>query len=190
MKKIKNLSAQKKVSADTKGQPLVPYITKLDCNSQTPVLDEISDMLGFDAKKNPSVTFLKIFFHKEYFSKKEVQNATGLSERMYSIVVDEHYSTGLRKIRTNCNARQTLRRHLERKDLSVHQRLLSELFLKTMNSVYRAERLRVMNVHDNMLDEIIELENNLITVEELEEAMNYYIAHIIVTTPQKPKFVS
>lgn len=166
-------------------QNLAPHLTVTNSNSQTPVLDEISDMMGIDAKKNPSITFWIIFFHKENLSKKEVLDATGLSERWYNMVVDEHYSPGIRKIRTDSNALQILTRHLERKDLRVDQRLISELFWKTMMFVSTAEQIeeywrKIESGEDFIQDELLDMTQYLISVEELEDAMNFFAAHLVV----------
>lgn len=180
------MKTNKTSEAMNKVQDLTPYLTSTSSDSPTPVLDEISDMLGFDAKENPSITFWELFFKKGKFSKKEILDATGLSERWYNMVIDEHYSPGLRTIRTSTVADQTLRRHLERKDLRYHQLLISELFLKVMSFVSLAERIEKELDNENLVDEEfgnepINLDQCLITVDELEEAMNYYVAHLITT---------
>ena len=183
MKKINTTEAM------FKDQNLTPYLTTTNNNSQTPVLDEIGDMMGIDAKRNPSLTFWNLFFHKEYFKKKEILDATGLSERWYVMVIDEHYSPNIRKIRTTNSAHQILLKHLERKDLRYHQRLISELFLKTMLFLTWAERLEKYSYNEDFEDEAREEEpidgtQYLITVEALEEAMNYLMAHFITTGSQ------
>lgn len=171
--------------AMVKDQNLTPYLTATNNNSQTPVLDEIGDMMGIDAKKNPSITFWMIFFHKDNLSKKEVLDATGLSERWYSMVVDEHYAPGLRIIRTDSNAKQILRKHLERKDLRAHQRLISKLLWKVMMFLSTAEQIedcwhKIELGEDFIQDELLDVTQYLITVEELEVAMNYFAAHLVV----------
>lgn len=180
------MKTNKTSEAMVQDQNLTPYLTATNNNSQTPVLDEISDMMGIDAKKNPSITFWMIFFHKENLSKKEVINATGLSERWYNMVIDEHYSPGLRKIRASSLARQTLEKHLERKDLRYHQLLISELLWKVMMFLSIAERINNYSFNadleedDNTQDEPLDMTQYLITVEELEVAMNYFAAHLVV----------
>ena len=181
---------KKAIETMVKDQNLAPYFSIENGNSQTPVLDEISDMMGIDAKKNPSITFWIIFFHKENLSKKEVLDATGLSERWYNMVVDEYYSPGLRKIRTDSLAQQTLTRHLERKDLRVHQRLISELFWKTMMFVSTAEQIeeywrKIESGEDFIQDELLDMTQYLISVEELEVAMNFFVANLVVRWQSK-----
>lgn len=182
------MKTKKTSEATVKDQNLTPYLRATNNNSGTPVLDEIGDLMGIDAKDNPSLTFWQLFFYKEYFTKKEILDATGLSERWYNLVVDEHYSPGLRRIRTNNNAQQTLAKHLERKDLRVHQRLISELFERMMTFVSIAERFSRnadLEEDDDIKDEPIDITKYLITVEELEVAMNYFAAHLVVKFQSK-----
>ena len=164
----------------------------VNTNKETPALDFFGEYFHRDLKEDPNLSFMAIVLGKERLPKKDVQDATGLSNRKYNQIFDEQFHPSIRKMKTDVSANLVLAKHLEREDLLPHQRAICELLWKRMchHSMGKVlERIAILT--DRWLEDDYPQDKDFcersydITVEELEEAMGLLLVHIIDLDEEK-----
>ena len=164
----------------------------VNTNKETPALDFFGEYLQRDLKEDPNLSFMAIVLGKERLPKKDVQDATGLSNRKYNQIFDEQFHPSIRKMKTDVSANLVLAKHLEREDLLPHQRAICELLWKRMRYHSMGEILEQIEVltgrwieYDYPQDEAFCGGAYDINVDELENAMELLLVHIMDINEKK-----
>ena len=180
------MTNKKKTEAMLKEQNLAVAKLGETTNEQTPALDYLGNYFHRDLKENPNLSFMAIICGKGFLPKKDVLDATGLSNRKYNQIFDEQYLPFLREMKTDVAANMALAKHLEREDLLPHQRAICELLWKRMRHHSMGEvleRIAMLTgrwLEDDYPQDIDFCEGSYdITVEEFDEAMGLLLVHMM-----------
>ena len=186
------MANKKKTEAMFKEQNLTSAHQGENTNKETPALDFFENYYRRDLKEDPNLSFMAILFGKEHLPKKDAQDATGLSNRMFNLIFDEQYHPIFRMIKTDMAANLALAKHLEREDLLPHQRAICELLWKRMRYHSMGEILEQIEFltgrwieYDYPQDEAFCGGAYDINVDELENAMELLLVHIMDINEKK-----
>ena len=148
-------------------------------------LDFLTNFLGLSAKDFPNEVFLYTILSKESFTKTDLLDATGLSNKEYALVFDEDSCNEGRDLRVGIMAIETLSSHLKREDLKPHQYAISELiwrrmqYFSIMNLEEQFESLTGRRLEEDYPDDAaFQEEAYTISPEDLDEAMVELLIHI------------
>ena len=186
------METKKKTEAKLEELNLILAQHDENANKKAPALNFLGDFFQRDLKENPNLSFMAIICRKEFLLKKDVLDATGLSNRKYNQIFDEQYLPFLRDMKTDVAANVALAKHLEREDLLPHQRAICELLWKRMLHHSMGEVLeRIAMLTGRWLEDDYPQDKDFcegtydITVEEFDKAMGLLLVHIMDRAEEK-----